>query len=66
RRFKCGESDSDMFRDLATGLEGTPMPSFATAMTADQRWDVVHYIRTLSNPKARASAKTDAYAHGNE
>jgi mono/diheme cytochrome c family protein len=66
RRFKCGESDSDMFRDLATGLDGTPMPSFATAMTADQRWDVVHYIRTLSNPKARASAKTDAYAHGNE
>jgi mono/diheme cytochrome c family protein len=66
KRFKCGESDGDMFRDLATGLDGTPMPSFAAAMTADQRWDVVHYIRTLSNPKARASAKNDANAHGNE
>jgi mono/diheme cytochrome c family protein len=51
RRFKCGDSDQDMFRDLVTGLDGTPMPSFASAMTADQRWDVVHYIRTLNNPK---------------
>lgn len=47
-RFKCGETDRDMFRDLVTGLDGTPMPSFASAMTADQRWDVVHYIRSLS------------------
>jgi mono/diheme cytochrome c family protein len=51
RRFKCGDSDQEMFRDLVTGLDGTPMPSFASAMTADQRWDVVHYIRTLNNPK---------------
>jgi mono/diheme cytochrome c family protein len=40
-----------MFRDLVTGLDGTPMPSFGAAMTADQRWDVVHYIRTLSDHK---------------
>jgi mono/diheme cytochrome c family protein len=51
RQFKCGDSDQDMFRDLVTGLDGTPMPSFANAMTPDQRWDVVHYIRTLNNSK---------------
>ena len=49
KRFKCGESNQDMFRDLLTGLDGTPMPSFAAAMSADQKWDVVHYIRTLSS-----------------
>jgi mono/diheme cytochrome c family protein len=49
KRFKCGETNQDMFRDLLTGLDGTPMPSFAAAMSADQRWDVVHYIRTLSS-----------------
>ncbi|HVR26240.1 MAG TPA: c-type cytochrome [Candidatus Polarisedimenticolia bacterium] len=48
-RFKCGETDRDMFRDLITGLDGTPMPSFASAMTTDQRWDVVHYLRSLSS-----------------
>lgn len=47
-RFKCGDTDRDMFRDLVTGLDGTPMPSFASAMNTEQRWDVVHYIRSLS------------------
>jgi mono/diheme cytochrome c family protein len=55
-RFKCGNTDQDMFRDLVTGLDGTPMPSFASAMTADQRWDVVHYIRSLSSHKTQLAA----------
>jgi mono/diheme cytochrome c family protein len=53
-RFKCGETNRDMFRDLITGLDGTPMPSFASAMTTDQRWDVVHYLRTLSSHRTHA------------
>jgi mono/diheme cytochrome c family protein len=58
-RFKCGSTDRDMFRDLVTGLDGTPMPSFASAMTADQRWDVVHYLRSLSGHKTQlATAPT--------
>ncbi|HEY6339392.1 MAG TPA: cytochrome c [Candidatus Sulfotelmatobacter sp.] len=60
-RFKCGDSDREMFRDLVTGLDGTPMPSFATAMNSDQRWDVVHYIRTLNAPKkTRAEGKNES------
>jgi cytochrome c oxidase cbb3-type subunit I/II len=62
-RFKCGDTDRDMFRDLVTGLDGTPMPSFATAMTADQRWDVVHYIRGLSSGKNRSVAKNESGRH---
>lgn len=58
--FKCGQSDPDMYRDLVTGLDGTPMPSFATAMTADQRWDVIHYIRTLHTSKKHAEMKPDS------
>jgi mono/diheme cytochrome c family protein len=50
-RFKCGDTDRDVYRDLVTGLDGTPMPSFASATTADQRWDLVHYIRSLSETK---------------
>src|SRR5579864_2307953 len=46
-RFKCGESDQGLFRDLTTGIDGTPMPSFADAMKPEQIWDVVHYIHTL-------------------
>src|SRR5580658_11092805 len=60
RQFKCGDTNRDMFRDLETGLDGTPMPSFATAMTPEQRWDVVHYIRTLSDSKKHVEVKNDA------
>jgi mono/diheme cytochrome c family protein len=58
-RFKCGESDRDMFRDLVTGLDGTPMPSFAAAMKPDQMWDVIHYIRTLSVSKKHSEMKNE-------
>jgi cytochrome c oxidase cbb3-type subunit 2 len=46
-RFKCGESNQDLYRILMTGLDGTPMPSFANGLTPDQAWDLVHYLRTL-------------------
>jgi len=62
-RFKCGETDRDMFRDLVTGLDGTPMPSFGSAMDADQRWDVVHYIRSLNGHKTHAELKIEPVAH---
>ena len=63
-KFKCGETDSEMFRDLMTGLDGTPMPSFADALKPDQAWDLVHYIHTLhetdKNHPNPAKAETKA------
>jgi mono/diheme cytochrome c family protein len=49
--FKCGETRSDMFKDLTTGLDGTPMPSFSDALKPEQIWDLVHYIQTLSESR---------------
>ena len=45
--FKCGESGQTIFRDLMTGLDGTPMPSFSDALKPDQAWDLVHFVETL-------------------
>jgi mono/diheme cytochrome c family protein len=58
-RFKCGESNQDLYRILMTGLDGTPMPSVANALTADQVWDLVHYLRTLqmSSKRKRSTAE---------
>jgi len=50
-RLKCGDSDQGLFRELATGLDGTPMPSVADALKPDQIWDLVHYIATLRPAK---------------
>jgi mono/diheme cytochrome c family protein len=46
-RFKCGSTDEDLFRIFMTGLDGTPMPSWADFMDSNQAWDLVHYLRTL-------------------
>ena len=46
-RFKCGESNQDLYRILMTGLDGTPMPSSSSALTPAQTWDLVHYLRAL-------------------
>lgn len=46
-RFKCGDSDQDLYRIFMTGLDGTPMPSFAYWLKPEQAWDLVHFLRTL-------------------
>jgi mono/diheme cytochrome c family protein len=30
-----------------TGLDGTPMPSFADVIKPEDAWDLVHFLRTL-------------------
>jgi hypothetical protein len=30
-----------------TGLDGTPMPSFADVIQPGDAWDLVHFLRTL-------------------
>jgi cytochrome c oxidase cbb3-type subunit 2 len=58
-KFKCGETDQDLYKIFMTGLDGTPMPSFADNLTPDQSWDLVFYLRTLQpgKTKERAIAK---------
>ena len=46
-RFKCGTSNDDLFKIFMTGLDGTPMPSFADVLKPNEAWDLVHYLRTL-------------------
>jgi mono/diheme cytochrome c family protein len=46
-RFKCGLTDEDLFRIFVTGLDGTPMPSYADYLEGNQAWDLVHYLRSL-------------------
>jgi cytochrome c oxidase cbb3-type subunit 2 len=46
-RFKCGTEDRDLYRIFMTGLDGTPMPSFADNVKPDEAWDLVLYLRTL-------------------
>ena len=46
-RFKCGSTNQDLYRIFMTGLDGTPMPSFADNLQPADAWDLVHFLRTL-------------------
>ena len=46
-RFKCGATNTDLYKIFMTGLDGTPMPSFADQLKPEEAWDLVHFLRTL-------------------
>ena len=55
-RFMCGANNQDIYRDFMTGLDGSPMPSFADQLQPAEAWDLVHFLRTLQpldTPEAR-------------
>lgn len=52
RPFKGGSSPEDLFRTLATGIGGTPMPSFEDAMDPPEIWAVVYHVLSLLPPDA--------------
>lgn len=37
----------NIFRTFSTGINGTPMPSFADNTTVDERWDIANYVASL-------------------
>jgi PQQ-dependent dehydrogenase (methanol/ethanol family) len=59
--LRHGNSDTEMFRNVRGGIQGTQMPPFAQ-FTADQIWQVIAYIRGLSGASNSAAAPGDAAA----
>lgn len=42
--LRCGSRPEDLYRLLATGMNGTPMISFEILLTPEQRWAIVAWI----------------------
>jgi mono/diheme cytochrome c family protein len=54
--FRGGGDPEELYRRIVTGIAGTPMPAVArsdkpstTALTDEQIWDLVHYVRSIGN-----------------
>lgn len=43
--FRVGPEPESLWRVIATGIEGTPMPGALGNLSADQIWDLVHYVQ---------------------
>lgn len=50
--IKSGYGAEDIYRVLATGLNGTPMAAFADTLGVDNTWKIVAYIMYLRAEKA--------------
>ena len=46
-QLKAGESFEDLYRDIASGIGGTAMPMWRGALTEEQLWGLVHYVKSL-------------------
>lgn len=53
--FKGGRDDVELYRRIAAGMPGTPMPAFGT-IPPEQIWKMVTYIQSLSDPAAQEQA----------
>ena len=57
--LRVGDSETELMRVLMTGLNGTPMLSFAETLTAEELWQLVAHLMTrreksLETPKSEA------------
>jgi cytochrome c oxidase cbb3-type subunit 2 len=62
-QFKGGADVRDVFRTMTTGLDGTPMPSFADSMSEAERWAISYYVLSFSafnDPVTGEKLKLDA------
>jgi len=63
-RFKCGNTNQDIYKIFMTGVDGTPMPSFADVIQPNDAWDLVHFLRTLQVTRHSKENEVLSAAHG--
>jgi len=61
-RFMCGVTNRDLYKIFMTGLDGTPMPSFADDIKPADAWDLVHFLRTAAAARHARSSDVEGLA----
>lgn len=46
--YKGGSTPADIFRTLATGMDGTPMTAMRGRLADRELWDLAHYLHSLA------------------
>ncbi len=52
RNFKAGSSPADIYRTIMTGLDGSPMPSFAEMLSEKEGWALAYFVHSLIQNRA--------------
>jgi mono/diheme cytochrome c family protein len=63
---RCGEDPARLYVTILTGMNGTPMPSFAASITPEEAWDLVHFLISLRGraPKEAVQGSRPASSTG--
>ena len=61
--FRGGRSASDVYMRLKTGIDGTPMPSFAGTAKDDDLWNVSNYVASVARKPVWEMSAGDLKAH---
>ena len=64
--FKRGHTLRDIALTIATGNDGTPMPSFRDAIKEEEIWDLASFVMSLENKKLRGGGAPAAATRGEE
>jgi DMSO reductase family type II enzyme heme b subunit len=59
-QIKSGGGATTIFRVLSSGMNGTPMGSYATTLSADDRWALAYYLENLAQARPRFSPNVQA------
>jgi len=51
--FRGGATATDVYRTFVTGLDGTPMPSYAPSITSEDAWHLTNYVMSLGRQPVR-------------
>lgn len=49
--YKGGGDESDIYLRFTTGMDGSPMPSYEDSANEQERWILVHYVKSLAGGK---------------
>ncbi|MBI3391773.1 MAG: c-type cytochrome [Nitrospirae bacterium] len=56
--YKGGGTLSDIVFRFATGMDGTPMPSYEDSLKEPERWALARYVKSLAGPKVAVQPTT--------
>lgn len=57
--YKGGGTDKDIYLRFTTGMSGTPMPSFASELSDEERWALVAYVKSLAGAKVARQSREE-------
>ena len=64
--FRGGSDRLDLYYRISTGMDGSPMPSFADSIDDADRWALVDYVLSLKAPATAKARPSDPIAAGRE